>query len=67
MENKQSLYLVFGGELQEICGNEFANLEALDIVGLFPDYDKAYKAWCAKAQSSVDNALQCYKIVAIKE
>ncbi|WP_375669607.1 DUF4170 domain-containing protein, partial [Bartonella sp. MR168JLCBS] len=35
----------------------------LDVVGIFPDYQSAQEAWQAKAQSSVDNALQRYYIV----
>ncbi len=33
------------------------------MVGIFPDYQSAQEAWQAKAQKSVDNALQRYYIV----
>jgi Domain of unknown function (DUF4170) len=49
---KQLLHLVFGGELASIGGVEFKDLEALDIVGVFPDYASAFAAWKAKAQST---------------
>lgn len=62
-EKKQLLHLVFGGELKSLDSNEFRDLDNLDIVGIFPDYKTAEAAWRAKAQSSVDNALQRYYIV----
>ncbi|AGF74084.1 hypothetical protein BAnh1_01920 [Bartonella australis AUST/NH1] len=60
---KQLLHLVFGGELKNLNSNQFKDLGKLDIVGVFPDYQSAREAWQAKAQSSVDNALQRYYIV----
>ncbi len=62
-QTKQLLHLVFGGELKSLKGMEFTDLEGLDIVGIFPDYQSAQKAWRAKAQSSVDNAHMRYFIV----
>lgn len=56
------LHLVFGGELRETGGTEFADPDALDIVGLFPNYAKAYDAWKAASQRSVDNARMRYFI-----
>lgn len=60
---KQLLHLVFGGELKKLTGNEFRNLDELDIVGIFPDYQSAQLAWKAKAQASVDNAHMRYFVV----
>jgi hypothetical protein len=60
---KQLLHLVFGGELKSLEGLQFRDLEDLDIVGIFPDYKSAERAWRAKAQSSVDNAHMRYFIV----
>lgn len=60
---KQLLHLVFGGELETLESTDFADLEALDIVGIYPNYAEAEKAWRAKAQSTVDNALMRYFIV----
>ncbi|OPB29053.1 DUF4170 domain-containing protein [Bartonella sp. WD12.1] len=62
-KKKQLLHLVFGGELENLDDNQFRNINDLDIVGIFPDYQSAHAAWRAKAQSSVDNALQRYYIV----
>ncbi|NNF80858.1 MAG: DUF4170 domain-containing protein [Rhizobiales bacterium] len=62
-EPKQLLHLVFGGELESLEGTDFADLQALDIVGIYPNYAEAEKAWRAKAQSTVDNAHMRYFIV----
>ncbi len=61
--NNQLLHLVFGGELENLEQTTFRDLEALDIVGVFPDYATAYDAWRAAAQRSVDNAHMRYFIV----
>ncbi|MFQ8430106.1 DUF4170 domain-containing protein [Amaricoccus sp. W119] len=52
----QLLHLVFGGELTDAGGTEFRDVDAIDIVGIFPNYASAYTAWKAKAQGTVDNA-----------
>jgi hypothetical protein len=62
-EPKQLLHLVFGGELKSLNGLDFRNLKDLDIVGIFPNYAEAHKAWKAKAQGTVDNAHMRYFIV----
>jgi hypothetical protein len=59
----QLLHLVFGGELTDLAGVEFRDLDKLDIVGIFPNYATAYTAWKAKAQQTVDNAHMRYFIV----
>ena len=61
--SKQLLHLVFGGELKSLDSVDFANIEALDIIGIFPNYAEAHKAWKAAAQRSVDNAHMRYFIV----
>jgi len=60
---QQLLHLVFGGEIIRLGGNEFRDLDKLDIVGIFPNYATAYAAWKAKAQQTVDNVLMHYFIV----
>ena len=62
-ESKQLLHLVLGGELTEIGGVEFKDVDKVDIVGLYPNYARAYAAWRAKAQRTVDNAQVRYFIV----
>jgi Domain of unknown function (DUF4170) len=62
---KQLLHLVFGGELKSLDDVDFADLDALDIVGIYPNYAEAYNAWKALAQKTVDNAQMRYFIVHI--
>lgn len=62
---KQLLHLVFGGELTSIEGVEFRDLSKLDVIGIFPSYAEAHKAWRGAAQKSVDNAQMRYFIVHI--
>jgi Domain of unknown function (DUF4170) len=63
-DNKaQRLHLVFGGELTSLDGHEFSDLNRLDIVGVYPDYDSAFSAWKSAAQKTVDNAMMRYVIV----
>ena len=59
----QLLHLVFGGELTELGGTQFKDLNKLDMVGMYPNYATAYAAWKAKAQQTVDNAHMRYFIV----
>ncbi|MBV9046328.1 MAG: DUF4170 domain-containing protein [Alphaproteobacteria bacterium] len=62
---KQLLHLVFGGELTSTAGVEFKDLSKLDIVGMYPNYAEAEKAWRGKAQATVDNAQMRYFVVHI--
>lgn len=58
----QRLHLVFGGELTSPSKKEFRDVEAIDLVGIFPNYESAYNAWKSKAQQTVDNAHTRYFI-----
>ena len=60
---KQLLHLVFGGELTDLEGVEFKDLDKVDIVGVFPDYASAHAAWKGAAQRTVDNAHMRYFVV----
>jgi hypothetical protein len=62
-ESQQLLHLVFGGELVRLEDVEFKDPNKLDIVGIYPNYAEAYKAWRSKAQQTVDNAQMRYFIV----
>ena len=62
-DDKQLLHLVFGGELEELQGVNFRDLDDLDIVGIFPNFASAEAAWRRKAQETVDNAHMRYFIV----
>ena len=58
----QRLHLVFGGELTAPESTEFVDPSAIHIVGLFPDYASAHRAWRAEAQRTVDQATTRYFI-----
>jgi hypothetical protein len=60
---KQLLHLVIGGELENFEDVTFKNLDAVDIVGVYPNYATAYDAWKRKAQQTVDSADTRYFIV----
>lgn len=62
-DDKQLLHLVIGGELSDLEGVHFTNLDEVDVVGIFPNYASAYDVWKRKAQMSVDNAHMRYFIV----
>ena len=61
----QRLHLVFGGELVDPQKTAFTDVDNIDIVGMFPDYDSAYNAWKAAAQRTVDDAHMRYFIAHI--
>lgn len=63
VSGKQLLHLVFGGELSDLHGTEFKDLDKVEMVGVYPNYATAYAAWKAKAQQTVDNAHMRYFIV----
>ncbi|MEZ5894131.1 MAG: DUF4170 domain-containing protein [Parvularculaceae bacterium] len=63
MPDKQLLHFVFGGELENLDNVEFRDLTQLDLVGVFPNYKEAERAWRSKAQATVDNAHMRYFIV----
>lgn len=60
---KQLLHLVFGGELKSLDSSEFQDCGKLHVVGIYPNYARAYEAWKDAAQRSVDNAMMRYYIV----
>ncbi|RED11937.1 DUF4170 domain-containing protein [Pontivivens insulae] len=58
----QRLHLVFGGELVDTQTTQFVDPEQIDIVGIFPNYAKAYAAWKDAAHRTVDSAQTRYFI-----
>ena len=60
---EQLLHLVFGGELTTLDGVTFKDVAKLDIVGIFPNFETAQKAWLGKARETIDNAQMRYFIV----
>jgi len=53
---------VFGGDLVDPSKTAFKDVDDIDIVGIFPDYESAYDAWKAASHHSVDNAHARYFI-----
>jgi hypothetical protein len=60
---EQLLHLVFGGEVSDPQGLDFADCDKLDIVGIFPSYAEALKVWRGVSQKHVDHANIKYVIV----
>lgn len=64
MSERQLLHLVIGGEMKTLDGPpEFRDPSKVDMVGAYPSYQEALRAWRTKAQSTVDNALMRYFII----
>lgn len=59
----QKLHLVMGGRVSDPQTFDFVDLDNMDLVGVFPDYDAAEDAWRARAQRTVDDAEMRYVIV----
>jgi hypothetical protein len=57
------LHLVFGGRVKDPRGIEFADLNSIDVVGVYDSYAAAEEAWRGAAQRSVDDAEMKYVIV----
>ena len=60
---KQLLHLVVGGELEDVSDVVFKDLGKLDVVGFFPNFAEANRAWLGKARETIDNAQMRYFIV----
>ena len=58
-----NLHLVFGGRVTDPQTLDFVDLGSIDIVGMFPDYASAEKAWRGAAQRTVDDAEMRYVVV----
>ena len=52
---KQLLHLVLGGELANLHGNEFKDLDKVDMVGVYPNY--VFNL----TQTSVDHLVTVYR------
>lgn len=63
MTDKQLLHLVIGGELKDVATPQFRDLSKVEFVGAYSSYAEARRAWLARAQSTVDNALMRYFII----
>jgi len=59
----QKLHLVMGGRVTDPQKLEFADLDAVDIVGIYANYETAVEAWRSAAQRTVDDAEMRYVVV----
>lgn len=57
------LHLVFGGRVRDPQTLDFDDLASIEVIGIFPDYATAEKAWRAAAQRTVDDAEMKYVVV----
>ena len=57
------LHLVFGGRVKDPRNLDFADLDSIDLVGVYDTYAAAEDAWRGKAQRTVDDAEMKYVIV----
>ena len=57
------LHLVFGGRVRDPQGLDFVDPNNLEVVGIFPDYAAAEKAWRGAAQRTVDDAEMKFVVV----
>ncbi len=62
-DNTQLLHLVFGGRVKDPQGLEFEDLNNIHIVGVYPNYQEAEKAWRGISQAHVDDAMTKYVVV----
>ncbi len=56
------LHLVFGGRVTDPTTLDFDD-KSIEVVGIFPDYSSAEKAWRGAAQRTVDDAEMKYVVV----
>lgn len=59
----QLLHLVIGGEMAKGDDVAFKDLNAVELVGVYPNYAAAHAVWKQKAQLTVDNAEMRYFVV----
>jgi hypothetical protein len=57
------LHLVFGGRVSDPRTLDFVDPANLEVVGVFPDYTSAEKAWRSAAQRTVDDAEMRFVVV----
>ena len=60
---KPLLHLILGGEVKDLLGFDFKDANALDIVGIFPNYASALEARRGASHRHVDNSAMKYAVV----
>ncbi|MBM3950887.1 MAG: DUF4170 domain-containing protein [Rhodospirillales bacterium] len=63
--SKPLLHLVFGGRVADPRQADFVDVGNLHVVGIFPNYATALKAWRGASQARVDEADWKYVVVHI--
>lgn len=63
MADKPLLHLVFGGQVSDPQTTDFTDLSKVNVVGIFPNYEEAEKAWRSVSQANVDDCMMKYVIV----
>jgi hypothetical protein len=61
-EETPTLFVVYGGRVDDPTAERFIDLSTLDIRGIFESYDAAFSAWRGASQQHVDNAFIKYVI-----
>ena len=62
-EERSKMHLVMGGRVSDPRGLDFANLDQMDLVGVYGNFEDAEDAWRGKAQQTVDDAEMKYVVV----
>lgn len=62
-ESRSKIHLVMGGRVKDPRGVDFENLDQMDLVGVYGNYEDAEEAWRDKAQRTVDDAEMKYVVV----
>lgn len=62
-ETRSKIHLVMGGRVKDPRGLDFENLDQMDLVGVYDNFEEAEDAWRGKAQLTVDDAEMKYVVV----
>ncbi|GAB5489420.1 MAG: DUF4170 domain-containing protein [Parasphingorhabdus sp.] len=62
-ETRSKIHLVMGGRVKDPRGLEFENLDQMDLVGVYDNFEEAEDVWRGKAQLTVDDAEMKYVVV----
>lgn len=65
MNESKQMYMVFGGEMDDVSDKTFKNPDAIEVVGFYRNYKDAFSAWRGAAQRTVDSAETRFFIVTV--
>lgn len=63
MSERSKIHLVMGGRVKDPRGLDYENLDEVDLVGVYKDYEEAEEVWRGYAQRTVDDAEMKYVVV----